>query len=82
MLQLGDLYRVHEATICSVLQRLGVAARDRKILTPEDEAVACKQYVAGSSLSQLAGAHGCSSTTIWRMLKRHGVERRAAGARR
>ena len=79
MRELGEQFGVHESTVCALPQRRGITARFHNVLTAADELDVCRLYRAGQSLSQVAQRYGRSSTTIWRVLRRHGVERRASG---
>lgn len=75
-------YGVDHTTILSNLQRLGVERRSRndyqKLLSPEAELQVCERYLAGENSVELAEEFGVRSSTIARMLERHGIDRRPA----
>jgi transposase-like protein len=75
----AERFGLNKQTVSGILQRLGVATRDRRFFTDEQIELVCKQYRAGASLGQLAKLHGCYPTTIMRTLERAGVPRRQAG---
>ena len=81
--QLGAAFSVTPTCICTILKRLGMAARSNKEalggLNVDQEAEVCNRYLEGENTVQLGETFGVNSGTIGRILKRNGIERREAG---
>jgi hypothetical protein len=69
------LVREHGGTVYSRKGRNHVPKR------LSDEEI-CRRYKAGWDGPRLAGAAGCGTSSIYNVLRRHGVERRPPGPRR
>ena len=81
--QLGAAFGVTPTCISAVLKRNGAATRSPQEtmggLNIDQEAEVCNRYLDGENTVQLGEAFGVTSSTIGRILKRNGIERREAG---
>lgn len=79
--ELGKTFGVYAATIHAILKRNGVERRSLSAalggISPEIEPEICRRYEAGENTYELAKSLGVSQTTIWRALKRNGIDRRS-----
>lgn len=79
---LGAAFGVSGSHVASVLKHHGVERRTMSEamggLHPEAIAEVCHRYAKGESSRQLADAFGVTYSTICNVLKRNGIERRAA----
>lgn len=69
MAELGRQYGVHESTICLLLQREGITSRGNAGVIHQKAAEVRELRARGWSLERLADRYGCSTTTVWRVLR-------------
>jgi hypothetical protein len=81
--QLGEAFTVNASTIHNVLRRNGIKLRSNKEaqggLADAQESDVCVHYEAGATAPQLGKNFGVCSATIYAILDRNGIERRASG---
>ena len=70
MKMLSERYDVHESTICLLLQREGIESRGRATVIHQHEAEVRRLRERGWSLQRIADRYECSTTTVWRLLRR------------
>jgi transposase len=80
---LAAAYGVSVPTICNILQRNGIARRNRSEakggISTDAEPEVCRRYLDGENTEQLSDEFGVSPSTVIRILERNDIERRASG---
>jgi len=73
--QLADRFRIHRATVLSLLERRSVARRDRRLSSTQVDQ-ARELYAAGQSLAKVGKRLGCHASTVRLALPKAGVRMR------
>lgn len=81
MANLAKQHGVKRQSIAALLQREGVSIRPRKVISPEQINQAIELYEAGNSSVTIGSRLGYDGATIWRALKKHGVQMRNSNER-
>ncbi len=79
--EIAKRFCINRATIYSILRRHGIEPmrkrRKSRALTPEEEAELVREYREGKPVQYLLEKYGISTTKLYEILRRHGVELRA-----
>ena len=78
--QLAAQFQIHHTTASKILERREIPKRYRP-LAPEQIETAIKAYRAGSSSKMIGDLLGVNASTIWRTLRREGVNMRDSQGR-
>lgn len=81
MASLAKQHDVKRQSIAALLRRHVIAIRARKVISPEEIDHAVHLYGAGQSSAVIGNRLGFDAATIWRALKKRGVQMRSPNHR-
>jgi DNA-directed RNA polymerase specialized sigma24 family protein len=80
--EIGEVFGVHHNAVYNILKRHGIKAREPgfpRALSSEEERALVGAYLGGSSGMVLAEMFGISFSSVYNILKRHGIKTRGGG---